>query len=134
MISSPRRSIRLNGEVRSGFVRVECHKDEETRATRRAKSATIDPMSPRGRPPDPPPIEIRKFTAEEAEWAIGLLSARVGEVKALDPETVSYRDERVRAVERRIRGTILEVFGENSVEYRQDHQYHEIRGGRPISV
>src|SRR5262245_1287010 len=88
---------------------------------------------PTGRRQDPLPIEIRKFTPEDAEAAIGLLTARVGEVNALDPKAVSYRDERVRAIERRIRSTILEVFGENSAEYR-DHQYHEIRGGRGIRV
>ncbi len=30
-------------------------------------------MAPRPRPPDPPPLEIRRFDPEQAAWAIGLL-------------------------------------------------------------
>jgi len=90
-------------------------------------------MPNRRRPSDPPPLEITRFTPDTAEQAIRLLGARIGEVKALDPKQVPYNDERVRATERKIRGTVLEVFGERSREYR-DHQYHDISGGRAVSV
>ena len=54
-----------------------------------------------------------------------MLEARIEDVKALDPKAVRHDDERVYDVGRRIRSTILEVFGEHSREYR-DHQYREI--------
>lgn len=85
-------------------------------------------MSSRRRPPSPPPLEIRRFAPEQAERVIKLLDARIAEVRSLDPKTVRYDDERVRTAERKIRTTVLEVFGENSPEY-QDYRYHEIRGG-----
>ncbi len=90
-------------------------------------------MAPRRRPPEPPPLEIRRFDPEDADWAIKLLETRIAEVKALDPQTIPYNDEKVHATERKIRSTVLEIFGEHSPEYR-DHQYHEISGGRPMRV
>ena len=83
--------------------------------------------------PAPPPIEVRQFTPEKAEWAVGLLSTRIEGVKALDPKVVKYADERVRAVGQRIVTNILEVFGENSREYRE-HQYHDVSTGRSTSA
>jgi len=63
-----------------------------------------------------------------------LLETRMGEVKALDPKTIPYNDEKVRSAERKIRTSILEVFGEHSPEYRS-HQVHEIRrGGSRIAI
>jgi predicted nucleotide-binding protein len=76
------------------------------------------------RRPDPP-IEIRRFTPEKAEWAVKLLEARIADVKAMDPKGVRHDDERVYDLSRRIRTTILEVFGEHSQEHR-DHQYRGI--------
>lgn len=46
-------------------------------------------------------------------------------------EKVGRKDPRVDATERKIRSTILEVFRENSPEYR-DHQYHVIEGHRSV--
>jgi predicted nucleotide-binding protein len=85
-------------------------------------------MANRRRPSDSPSLEIRRFTPESAEQAIRLLEARVGDVKALEAKRVRHDDEQARATERKIRGTVLEVFGERSREY-QDHQYHGISGG-----
>jgi predicted nucleotide-binding protein len=90
-------------------------------------------MANRRRPPDPPPLEIRRFAPDQADRAIKLLEARLGEVKALDPQNVRHDDEKVRSTERRIIGTVLEVFGENSPEYRA-HQYHEIQKERLVIV
>ena len=90
-------------------------------------------MASRRRPPDPPPLEIRRFTPDEAERKIKLLEARIDEVRALDPKQVPHNDERVRAAERRIRSTVLDVFGERSPEF-DDHRYHEISGRRSVSV
>ena len=52
---------------------------------------------------------------------------------ALGDQAVRHDDEKARAAERRIRSTILEIFGERSPEYR-DHQYHDISGGMSIVV
>jgi predicted nucleotide-binding protein len=80
-----------------------------------------------------PPLEIRRFTPDEAEGAIRLLEARIADVKALEATRVRHDDERRRTTERRIRGSVLEVFGERSREY-QDHQYHEISGGTRVVI
>jgi predicted nucleotide-binding protein len=90
-------------------------------------------MANRRRPTDPPSPEIRRFTPEHAEQAIRLLEARIGDVKALEAKQVRHDDEQVRATERRIRSTVLEVFGERSPEY-QDHRVHEITGMRAMIV
>jgi predicted nucleotide-binding protein len=87
-------------------------------------------VSSRRRPPEPPPLELKRFSPVEAEHAINRLEARIADVKALDPQTIRHDDESIRAAERMIRSTILEVFGERSPEYA-DHQYHEIEHGRP---
>jgi predicted nucleotide-binding protein len=89
----------------------------------------------RRRPPDPPPLEIRRFSPEEAQWAVGLLESRIANVTALDPKAIPYSDARVRSLEERIRGNVLEIFRENSREYRE-HRGHEIsgRGRRPVAT
>ena len=71
------------------------------------------------RRPDPP-LEVRRFTPETAERAIKLLEARVADVQGLDPTKVRHDDERVHDADRRIKSTILEVFGEHSPEYRDN--------------
>jgi hypothetical protein len=79
------------------------------------------------RPPDRPAqqrLEVCRFTSEQAAWAIGLLEKRIADVMALDPTAVSYKDETVRSLEQRIRGTVLEIFGESSREYRHRLQRH----------
>jgi predicted nucleotide-binding protein len=87
-------------------------------------------MASRRRPPDSPSLEVRRFTPEQAEWAIGLLERRITDVTALDPKAILYNDAKVRSIEEKIRGNLLEIFGELSREYRQ-HSAHEIaRSGR----
>ena len=79
-------------------------------------------------------MEIRRFTPDEAEWATKLLQSRIADVTTLaEPKPVHRKDPKVDAVENRIRSTILEVFRENSPEYRE-HQYHHISAGRSISA
>jgi hypothetical protein len=90
-------------------------------------------MANRRRSSDSPPLQIRQFTPDQGDWAIKLLTPRADEVKALDPKEIPYHDERVRTAERKIRTTILEIFGEDSPEYR-DHQYHEIPGRSVITI
>ena len=54
-----------------------------------------------------------------------MLENRIADVKALDPNTIRHSNELVHAAARRVRGTILEIFGENSREY-SDHKLHDI--------
>jgi predicted nucleotide-binding protein len=87
---------------------------------------------PSRRRSEPAPLEIRRFTPAEAERAVTRLKSRMSEVRALaEPKPVHRKDPKVENAEKRIKSTILEVFGENSPEYR-DHQYHHITAGRPI--
>lgn len=86
---------------------------------------------PTRRQPVPPPIEVRRFTPEQAAWAINLLESRIADVKAL--ETLRYDDPKVDVALQKIRGNTLEIFGENSREYRE-HQYYNISGGDSIAV
>jgi predicted nucleotide-binding protein len=92
-------------------------------------------MPSRPRASDPPPLEIRRFTPDEAEWAVRLLESRIAEVKALDSKTIRHDDAKVYATERRIRDTVLEIFRENSPEYRA-HCAHDIsdRGGVSVAA
>jgi len=84
------------------------------------------------RPQGPPPIQPRQFIPEEVESGIRKLRRRIEEVEALDPQHVRYNDEAVLNAERNIRATILEVFGQNSPEFR-DHEYHEINQGYVVA-
>jgi len=88
-------------------------------------------MASRRRPPDPPPLEIRRFTPDDADRKIKLLEARIGEVRGLDPNQIPYNDERVRSAAQKISSTVLEVFGERSLEF-EHHRYYEISGGRSV--
>lgn len=77
----------------------------------------------------PPPIEIRSFTADEIDSGIKKLVRRKGEVENLDPNKIRDDDPQVRNIESSIRNTIREVFGENSPEFHE-HGYLTIwRGG-----
>lgn len=78
---------------------------------------------------NPPPIEIRSFTAEEIDSGIKKLVRRKAEVEGLDPNKVKRGDPQIRNIESNIRNTIREVFGENSPELHE-HGYLTIwRGG-----
>lgn len=72
----------------------------------------------------PEPIEIRRFTSEEAERAIAKLKRRIEEVEAL--KGGRFDDPRVYNASDKISDTILEIFGPNSPEYHR-HQYHRIK-------
>jgi uncharacterized protein (TIGR02391 family) len=71
-----------------------------------------------------PPIEIRRFTPEEAERAVTKLRRRIEECEGL--RSLRYDDERVYNAASKISDTILDVFGQNSPEYGR-HRYHHIK-------
>ena len=75
-----------------------------------------------------PPLESRQFTEDEINSAICKIKRRITEVEALDPTKVRYNDAQVDVIESNIRNTIMEIFGENSPEYRE-HGYIQIWEG-----
>ncbi len=78
--------------------------------------------------PEPPPIEIRRFTRSEIDRGISKLRKRIDEVSNLDPRQIRYADAKIDNVERNIRETIRDVFGPRSPEFH-DHEYHKIWHG-----
>jgi len=77
----------------------------------------------------PPPIELRIFSADEIDSGIKKLERRKGEVQNLDPNKIRHDDPQVRNVESNITNTIREVFGENSPEFREHGNLDIWRGG-----
>ncbi len=91
-------------------------------------------MPSRRRSSDPPALEIRRFAPLEAAEAIRRLTVRIADVQALDGQKTRYDDERVHATARKIRSTILEIFGERSPEYREHHRHIISATGHPAVV
>ncbi len=86
-------------------------------------------MPPRKRTNEPPPLEVKKFGADElVVRGIARLKRRIEEVKALDPRTFQYDDQRIRTADQNIKADILELFGPRSPEFHE-HQYHAISHG-----
>ncbi len=80
-------------------------------------------MAKRANAPEPP-VEIRRFTPQEAERAITKLRRRIQECEGL--RSLRHDDQRVYNASANISDTILDVFGPNSPEYKR-HQYHRIQ-------
>lgn len=81
----------------------------------------------------PSPLENRHFTNDEITSAIVKLNRRITEVEALDPNKIRFNDAQVDLAESNIRNTVMEIFGENSPEYRE-HGYITIwEGGYVIN-
>ena len=78
-------------------------------------------------------LQVKDFSPEEIDQGIARPKRRVEEVKALDPSVVRYDDQRVRIAEQNIEAAILEVFGAQSLEYR-NHQSHKISRAGPINL
>jgi len=82
------------------------------------------------KPAIPPPLETREFRSpEEIDAAIAKLKRRIQELEKLDIRAAyqGYTGEDTVA-ESNLRSTILEVFGQNSPEYRE-HSYIRIWSG-----
>ena len=84
-------------------------------------------MGPPKTPKRQEPVPAR-LTAEDINRGVLKLRKRIDEVRALDPATVTYDDQRVANVEANIRNTILEVFGAASPQSEQ-HKYWVISKG-----
>jgi len=85
-------------------------------------------MATARRKSEPAPLQVKEFTLEEIDRGIARLQRRIEEVKALDPKTIQYDDQRIRIAEQNIRSDILEIFGPHSPEYHE-HQYHDVSHG-----
>jgi predicted nucleotide-binding protein len=79
---------------------------------------------------DPPPLEPREFRSpHEIDVAIKQLTRRIGDLQSLDvPRAWTQKTGEIEAVTNALRSTILEIFGENSTEYRQ-YKFIEIWEG-----
>ena len=73
------------------------------------------------RPVEPPLLEPREFRSpEEIEAAIAKLRRRVEELEKLDVKAAVLNHSGAEDVARsNVRTTILDIFGENSLEYRE---------------
>ena len=80
-----------------------------------------------------PPLEIREFRSpEEIDAAVEKLRRRIKDVEGLDVIAAVTKHSGIdQVVTSTIRSTILEIFGENSPEYRE-HRFLELWGG-PMS-
>ena len=84
-------------------------------------------MARRATPPPPP--ESRQFRdTAEIDLAIAKLQRRVNDIEKLGTNRVRSDDAQVGVVQRDIRNTIRDVFGQNSPEFRA-HEYFEIDDG-----
>jgi uncharacterized protein (TIGR02391 family) len=90
-------------------------------------------MGPRKPAPLQEPVPPH-LTVEDIDRGVAKLRKRIDEVKALDPATVGYNDQRVDNVEHNIRNSLLEVFGSTSPQFEQ-HGHHTIwKGGLAIGM
>lgn len=78
-----------------------------------------------------PEVEVKQFDVGEIELGIRKLNRRIEQVKLLNDESVRVDDQRVDNAEADISNTILEIFGPNSLEYR-NNQYYQIWNGPHI--
>lgn len=76
----------------------------------------------------PPMLETKRLTQDEVRRAIARLLKRAEEVKVLQTSGARYDAPEVDVVESEIRSTILEIFGENSHEFREN-QYFDVTEG-----
>lgn len=83
-------------------------------------------MAGRRTPQGPPPIESKQFSLEDIESGIRKLRRRLDEVTALDPKRTGHDDERLVNASRNIKADLIEIFGQNSPEYRA-HGTHDVR-------
>lgn len=78
--------------------------------------------------PERPSVEVRQFTSIEIDRGMAKLHRRIDEVRAIDPQKIRHDDARIGNIQRSIRETIREVFGQRSPEF-DDLQYHRIWHG-----
>lgn len=70
--------------------------------------------------PKTPQFESKQLSLSDIELGIKKLNKRISEVEELDPQALANDDPIGGKVERRIRDTVAEIFGDNSREAQQD--------------
>ena len=81
------------------------------------------------KPTELPQVEIKEFAPVEIDSGIRKLKRRIDEVKALNPQRdIAQSSGEFEIAARKIRDTIMEVFGPNSPEFG-DHEYIRIWAG-----
>lgn len=90
-------------------------------------------MPSQRRPPPEPPLEIPNLAPDAIERGIARLRKRAEEVRALDPTTMEPDDQRVRNAARALITAVLEIYGPNSPQYRDNKQHRIWRGGLLIN-
>jgi predicted nucleotide-binding protein len=79
------------------------------------------------------PIKEKRFTNSEIDLGLQKLHRRIAEVQNLDPRTIRHDDARVENIESNIRGTILNIFPEGSLEFNKYKCYEISYGTRHVS-
>jgi uncharacterized protein (TIGR02391 family) len=88
-------------------------------------------MSARRREPEP--VRVKKFSSrEEIEAAKGKLQRRLKEVVDLRSSGVDHTDQRVRNVLNNLSKTILDVYGADSHEYRENGAFDFFRNASTV--
>jgi len=91
-------------------------------------------MSAKRRSTEPPSIQIKSFTSEEIQQGITKLRRRIEDVRRLQVDGVRHDDQRKTNVEQDIDRTIMEVFGQNSPEYRANIHHSIWHGDMEVVV
>ena len=81
-----------------------------------------------------PPTPKVFGSAAEIETAIRQLQRRFEQVKALDPASTRYHDAEVGTAESDIGNTIVEIFGPNSLEYREHGSLQIWKGSMGVNM
>jgi uncharacterized protein (TIGR02391 family) len=76
-------------------------------------------------------LVVKDFTVPEAKQAIVKLERRIKEIRSLNEKGVRYNDQSVYNATNNFKDTVLEIYGENSPEFKH-HGYHRIWHGPHI--
>ncbi|MGH7229474.1 MAG: hypothetical protein ACREIH_09730 [Nitrospiraceae bacterium] len=83
--------------------------------------------------PESQPISKKGLLSNREIQGIGKLRALIAQVEELTKDGIPYQDARRVKAEFQVRGTIREIFGEESPEYRS-HQQHQINADSETEV
>lgn len=91
---------------------------------RRATAQPVGPWPPRGSRSLLDKLSISSDRLwRRARHSRCTATARISEIRGLDPRTTRYDSQRVRNVEQNVDATILEVFGPDSLEYLHNRSF-----------
>jgi uncharacterized protein (TIGR02391 family) len=109
----------LQPTARGGLSQLAERAAAETRTLRQRLEGHDLNMAKRPQSQTPQPANLN---AEQMRAAIPVLERRLAELEALNPAAIARRgDERFKEVELKVEDTLVTVFGNDTVEYRQFH-------------